>query len=234
MASTEEPNGGPAARDVQPQAGDNVRRIYDARRAQRERRNIERFGSLGEFLTKISDDPQTTRSIKHGSEGERLTQASLEKRLRGTTCEMLHCRQFPGGGGDIDHIVIGPGGVTVIDSKNIAGKVRVRSTGIGRLRHERLTVNGHNRSKLIDGVLEQVAALEGVLSHIDPPMQLPVAGAICWTDPDGIPLFGTLSVRGVGVFHPRKLAKFVSRPGDLDLVLIQFVADYLDRVLTPA
>lgn len=186
MASTEGPNRGPAARDVQPQAGDNVR------------------------------------------------QALLEKRLRGTACGTLHRRQFPGGSGDIDYVVIGPGGVTVIDSKNIAGTVRVRTMGIGRFRHEQLIVNGHNRPELIDGVLEQVAAIEEILSHIEPPMQLSVAGAICWTDTDGIPLFGTLSVRGVGVFHPRSLAKFVSRQGDLDWARIQFVADYLDRVLKPA
>jgi hypothetical protein len=186
MARTQKPNGGPAARDVQPQAGDNVR------------------------------------------------QALLEKRLRGTACGTLHRRQFPDGSGKFDYVVIGPGGVTVIDSKNIAGTVRVRAIGIGRFRHEQLIVNGHNRPELIDGVLEQVAALEEVLSHIEPPLQLSVAGAICWTDTDGIPLFGTLSVRGVGVFHPRRLAKFVNRPGDLDLFQIQFVADYLDQVLEPA
>ena len=58
---------------------------------------------------------------------------------------VLHDLRVPGSRANIDHLCVGPGGVTVVDSKNYAGKVRKRSGG--------LWVNGRNRTRLIEAVL---------------------------------------------------------------------------------
>ena len=41
----------------------------------------------------------------------------------------LHDRRVPGTRGNIDHIVVGPAGVFVIDAKNYQGKIEVRNRG---------------------------------------------------------------------------------------------------------
>jgi hypothetical protein len=49
--------------------------------------------------------------------------------------ELLHDRRICGSRANIDHLAIGPGGVTVIDAKNYRGKVRTER----RARFERFT-----------------------------------------------------------------------------------------------
>jgi len=62
------------------------------------------------------------------------TAVSLDKHLAGTGVLLLHDRRIPGdGGANIDHLAVGPGGVTVIDSKTQRGKIQVDRVG-GRRR----------------------------------------------------------------------------------------------------
>ena len=65
-----------------------------------------------------------------GAKGEAFTSKRLEKHLAGTRVELLHDRRIHGHGkANLDHIAVGPGGVTVIDTKNYQGKVRVERVG---------------------------------------------------------------------------------------------------------
>ncbi len=69
---------------------------------------------------------------------------------------LLHRRRWPGTRrGDIDHLVVGPGGVFVLDSKNWRGDVRL--TG-GRLWQGDDDVSDHLQS-----LIDQVTAVEGAL-----------------------------------------------------------------------
>jgi hypothetical protein len=68
----------------------------------------------------------------------------------------LHNRRMPRGRGDIDHIAVTPSGVFVIDTKDWGGTVRVASPLLGT---PQLLVGGRDRTKLVDGLDRQVAAV---------------------------------------------------------------------------
>lgn len=82
------------------------------------------------------------RSVEQGLEGEITVGQTLE-RLRRLGYEVLH--DVPGGlqGSNIDHVLIGPGGVFVIETKTWSkvGDQKITYDG------QRITVDGHDRSK---------------------------------------------------------------------------------------
>lgn len=67
---------------------------------------------------------------RRGAEGERRT-AQLLAPLRHLGWTVLHDRRIPGSAANVDHLVVGPSGVWVVDSKLWRGRVRV--LGDGRL-----------------------------------------------------------------------------------------------------
>jgi hypothetical protein len=71
---------------------------------------------------------------RQGAAGERYT-ARLLAGLERQGWVVLHDLAVPGSRGNIDHLVIGPGGVFVIDSKQYRGRLRLDSSG--RLWHGR-------------------------------------------------------------------------------------------------
>jgi hypothetical protein len=71
---------------------------------------------------------------RRGAEGERRTARLLDP-LERHGWAVLHDLAVPGSRANIDHLVIGPGGVFVIDSKQYRGRLRLDPTG--RLWHGR-------------------------------------------------------------------------------------------------
>ena len=112
---------GPAAPIDSGQAGASALRKHQGLHEAREQRAREKLGGLGAFLTKVIDEPSSTRVWQQGGNGEVRVAARLEKLLGGSGVRLLHDRRVPGHGqANIDHIAVGPGGVTVIDAKFIA------------------------------------------------------------------------------------------------------------------
>jgi hypothetical protein len=62
---------------------------------------------------------------------------------------------------------------------------------------------------------------------------LPVTGAICWVEPDGLPRLRKLYVDGVPIDGPRALAEDLRRPGPVSAGRARSVANLLDRRLPP-
>ena len=71
---------------------------------------------------------------RRGAAGERRT-ARLLAALERQGWAVLHDLALPGSRANIDHLVIGPGGVFVIDSKQYRGRLQLDPTG--RLWHGR-------------------------------------------------------------------------------------------------
>jgi Nuclease-related domain len=71
---------------------------------------------------------------RRGAAGERRT-ARLLSPLERHGWVVLHDLAVPGSSANLDHLVIGPGGVFVIDSKHYRGRLQLDSSG--RLRHGR-------------------------------------------------------------------------------------------------
>ena len=94
--------------------------------------------------------PQNIRSWDTGGQGERLTAICIEP-LRDEGFVILHDRAIPGTVANIDHIIIGPTGVWVIETKNYGGRIWIRD---GELR-----VNGRRRTGVRDEVEREIAAV---------------------------------------------------------------------------
>ena len=89
-------------------------------------------------------------NFRQGAEGEAETAAALAE-LSPHGWVVLHDRLIPTGG-NIDHLVIGPGGVVVVDSKSWSGSVTVTT--------EELRVGGRNRSAQVNAVARLAELVE--------------------------------------------------------------------------
>jgi Nuclease-related domain len=199
--------------------GASARNEYERRRRARERATRERHPWIGGLLIALGEAPAHERAWLRGAEGEERAAARLARLLSGTGVVLLHDRRIPGSRANIDHLAVGPGGVTVIDTKRLAGKVEVR----GRGDRAELRVGRRDRSKLLDGVARQAAAVSRAVDGVD------VRAALCFVEPSGLPLLGRLRVRGIVIDGPRVVARLARRPGTLDRTAIDQLAAALDR-----
>lgn len=194
-------------------AGGSALREYARRREARERRARERAGVVGVWWTRLSGDPLSTRWWKQGGDGEVTVARRLAELLGGSGVHLLHDRRMPGRSrSNIDHIAVGPGGITVIDAKTVAGKVRVEAVGglFGPRRRE-LRVKGRDRTRLVYGVRAQAETVRVLLAQRG--IAIDVRCALCFAGVDGLPWFRRLELEGVVVDGPRRVAKLAGRPG---------------------
>lgn len=197
---------------------------------------IARRPVLGRIATSVTRRPtvapegQTTTAWKVGAEGEERV-AEVLTAVAGV--EVLHDRRVPRSRANIDHVVVGPSGVVVIDAKKYAAgsAVEVRDVG-GLLRTDRrLYVGGRDRTKLVDAVRGQVevvrAALGPDLAHV------PVRGALCFVGASWGWRMRTKTVGGVTAVWPKGLPDLVAGVGPYGDEVGRIAAQ-LRRALPPA
>jgi hypothetical protein len=200
-------------------AGASASSEYERRRAARERVLRERHPRIGRLLIALGQAPAHERAWQRGAEGEERAAARLEQLLSGTGVVLLHDRQMPGSRANIDHLAVGPGGITVIDTKRLAGKVEVDGRGEGA----ELRVGRRDRSRFLDGAERQLTAVRAVADGID------VRVALCFVETSGLPLLGRLRPRGILIDGPRGVARVAKRRGPLDTATIDELVAMLDR-----
>jgi hypothetical protein len=136
------------------------------------------------------------------------------------------------GGGNIDHLVIAPGGVWVVDSKECSGSLEVRRAGgLFGPRVEQLWIAGRNRTKLVEDVIKQAEAVSRELAAADAPVH--VHTALCFVGTD-LPLFGSSKIGHVALVGRRGLRKLVQRPGPLRSEDLPALQAYLAGRFPPA
>lgn len=146
-------------------AGAGPRAEYERRVAARER-EIEPLGGWRSKLVRaIESEPRSAAAWRLGADGERELAAVLERRLTASAV-VLHSRRVPGTRGDIDHLVVAPSGLWILDAKNHVGPVACRAVGRGSTVDLRLVVNGRDRTALLSNVGWQVAAVRAALDPI--------------------------------------------------------------------
>lgn len=194
-------------------ADGSARREYERRKNAREDRIRTNHPRLGGLVLTLSDDPQSTRAWERGAVGEERLAKWLENLP--ATVRVLHDRRIPGSRANIDHMVVAPSGVWVIDAKRYKGAPTLRvEGGIVRPRVESLRVGGRDKTKLVDGVQSQV---ERVTAAVEA-MNVPVLGVLCFVEADWPLVGGAFTVRGVQVLWPRLLVKRISStPGEIDV-----------------
>jgi len=155
--------------------------------------------------------------FEKGAAGERAVGALLDSLPPEWT--VLHDVRWPGRErANVDHVLIGPTGIYVIDSKNWSGQITLHR---GVLRQ-----NGYHRTKAVAGASDAAAAIGSLVPSLDPHMFTPV---ICFAGDSA----ASGIVDGVLVCHVDNLSGVVtSRPRVLSpewLTFLQFELDMSTR-----
>jgi hypothetical protein len=142
-------------------AGASAHREYERRKLARQDRVKGRLGDmLGGVVLAITEEPQSTRAWERGSIGEQ----KLAEALAGLPdIKLLHDRRVPGTKGNIDHVVIAPAGVFVVDAKLYKGMIQIRDVGGLLNADRRLYVGRRDCSHLAENMGWQVQAVQHTL-----------------------------------------------------------------------
>ena len=178
-------------------------------------------------------EPRNVDAWRQGAEGEAATARALEQRLHRSDVVLMHDRRVPGRGrANIDHIAIGPTGVTVIDTKSSRGRVQLATAGIIN-RREQLLVNGRDRTSQLDSLQRQMERVASVLVHSGAG-DVSVFGALCFPFMRREWLHYSRARDGlITVDDPAHIAKLVKRAGPLHADEMTWLAETLDVAFPP-
>jgi nuclease-like protein len=195
-------------------AGGSARREYERRKGSRETRAKDKFGRrLGGVVLALTDDPQSTRAWATGARGEEKFAASLNG-IDGL--RVLHDRGALNSRANIDHIVIAPAGVFVVDAKNYRGTIAIRNRGWFFRPDHRLYVGRRDCSALATGLGWQVEAVTVALAAAGVDPLPPVTPVLCFIDGEW-PLFSAPDeYAGVRLEGTGSIRKLVATPAVLD------------------
>jgi hypothetical protein len=167
---------------------------------------------------------------RKGAAGERRT-ARLLRPLERAGYVVLHDRGLPGSRANVDHLVIGPHGVAVIDTKNWGKNTRIiggRSAG-GR---GRLYIGRTRAANKLGGIVHETDVVTRTLTRqlghpvdVTPVVAIHGARRIRW---------GALNVNGVTLIYARRLRGWIRRlPARHDTATVHQLATACDRLFPP-
>jgi hypothetical protein len=123
---------------------------------------------------------------------------------------VLHDRRIPGTRANIDHLVVAPCGVYVVDAKHYRGAIRWHNKGSAFRPDVRLYVKGRDRTNLVVSMQQQASTVARLL-----PAETPIVPVLCFVLSDWGLLQRSFRVDGVLVTWPRNLAKRIRPDGPL-------------------
>lgn len=186
------------------------------RAAEQARRAAERAARLRRELEQAE---RVERAWAAGAAGEEQVAAALDS-LRPEGWYVLHDVHWPGRPrANLDHVLVGPGGIIVIDAKNWAGDVRIRN---GVLRQ-----NGYSRERSAAGVLEQCAAVAALL---EPQHRRLVQAWLCMAGQPGMRRTAAMGVEVVGLDALCNAVRSLTTV--LDPAVVHIIGQYLENLLT--
>jgi hypothetical protein len=168
-----------------------------------------------------------------GTGGERDLARELQRALRHLPVVMLHDRRLPGGL-LVEHLAIGPGGVTVIAGWSAADAPTPltveRLRGIFGARADLLRDGASaDRTALVAPVLARIGAVRELIDDM-----APVSGALCLEGEEPAVPLRPLEVEGVVIAGSRAVAELAARDGDLHDYELAGLVDFLDGALPVA
>ena len=184
--------------------------------AEQSRLAAERVARLKRQLDQAE---HATKAWDAGAAGERVVADKLSELVpRGWY--VLHDVHWPGRPkANLDHVLVGPGGVVVVDAKNWTGEVRVASGVLWQGRYA--------RTQAVEGALAQCAAVASVLA---PPHRRHVRPLICMAaQPD---LFGVTNSDVAVAGAERVVGAIESLPAVLDQQAVVGLYEHLGQQLT--
>jgi len=225
------PDAAPSPHADEGKAGASARREYERRVAKRDAAIEQRWGPrFCRVVRAITAEPQSTRAWGIGAWGEE--QLGIE--LAGVPgIRVLHDRRVRGTRRNIDHVVIAPAGVFVVDAKHYQGLIQIRNRGWFFRPDWRLYVGSRDCSRLARSMSWQVEAVVRAMtaSGVDPlPSVTPV---LCFVRGEW-PLFrAPEEFEGVRLEGARSIKKLMVEPHELTDAEIDHLASILAIALPP-
>jgi hypothetical protein len=162
----------------------------------------------------------STTAWAKGAEGEERTATYLDPLAR-EGFVIFHDRKIPMSVANIDHIVIGPTGVYVVETKNISGAFRIRG--------DEVQIGGR-RVALVEEVRLEVEATWNALASVLAPRGLRVTPIVCAHRAE-LPLFRR-HVGGIRILSGRGLPRYIrGQPTVLSTAEVQDLKRLLARTL---
>ncbi len=213
-------------------AGISARKEYERRTARAERQIEAKWGTgrIGRIAKLLAEEPQTTTAHAKGADGEERLGRQLTASL-GDVAVVLHDRRVPLVRGNIDHLVVAPSGIWIVDAKNYAGKVEKRDLGGWRRADLRLFVGNRDRTALVEGLGWQVAAVGAVVDRIGFG-HVPIRPALCFTDAEWGLFSKPIHMDGAMVAWAKALVAAIRAPGPLEPTTIDLLARELSSKLS--
>jgi hypothetical protein len=191
-------------------AGASARAEGARRSAKREAQIRKRHPKIGGLILAVYDDPTSTKVWEQGAIGEERIGVRLDEAR--PQIEVLHDRRVPRSRANLDHLVVAPNGVWVVDSKRyIDRRIEARAVGRRKDRQLHLFVGGRDKTNLVTAMHKQVGL---------------VSDALAGSPFDHVPVRGTLCFIGASV-------GFFARPFEVDGVLVTW-PKHLIRPMTEA
>jgi hypothetical protein len=210
--------------------GASAEREFEHRKAARRARVEQQLGDiLGDAFLATTTEPQSTFAWERGAIGERRladTLAGLPNAL------LLHDRRVPYTRANLDHIVVAPAAVFVVDAKLYSGVIEIRDFGELFGPNRRLFVGRRDRTDKVDNMGWQVLAIQRALSHAGY-RQLPlIVPVICFVD-GKFRLSVPYEFRGVWLEDARSVLRFMSGKPVLDVSAIRHIHHTLAAAFPP-
>lgn len=174
-----------------------------------------------------------SRNRRKGAAGEYLMDLRLHRDL--TNGEVvLNDRRVPGGGGNIDHIVVAQSGVWIVDTKAWEGKLEYRGASGFFDANERLFFKGKDCTNLVDDIYAQVIPIAELLDD----RSIPIRPALVFTNADWASTLRLMSNKPyrhnhVAIAWPKALISEIKRSGPLGSQAISTIGRRLNEQLTP-
>ena len=200
-------------------AGISAAKQYERRSAREQRDSSAR----------ASTPSRSTVAWAKGADGEERLGRQLSENLSDIG-HVLHDRKVPKTKGNIDHLVIAPSGIWIVDAKNYTGKVERRHVGGLFTGEDRLYVNGRNQTKLVEGLDWQRDAVATVLEPIGFGA-VPIHRALCFTNSSWGLRFRAIRIDGAVVTWATDLIKQIREPGPVEPEVIALLARELSSKL---
>jgi hypothetical protein len=182
-----------------------------------------------ELLEALDAPPAHGEAWRIGGLGEQRVGAVLEQWAETCGFAVLADLTPPGRRANIDFVVVGGGGVTVIDAKAWTGTVRVKG--------DRLLVGRFDKRKDLASLVEQVARVAGALRGQG--LDLPVRGMLCLAnDNAGMPRHALVGLGPVSAGVPDAVGRALAQGGaytaqQVDAAVAALREAFTIRGLTP-
>jgi hypothetical protein len=204
-------------------AGDGAREVHARLAAARLRRVHAEGASADGLIAALEDAPAHELAWALGAEGEEVVAGILDAAAELRGFGVLHDLSIPGSRANIDHVVVGAAGVTVIDTKAWSGAVRVSDRGV--------RIGGWNKRADLEAIVGQVELVADTLRESG--FDVPVRGVLCLANRNaGAPLVGR-EASGVTIGTPEAVVASVSCAGPTTRADALTIMGVLERRFRP-